>query len=142
MLQIKIIIALVSVIGVISGGMYIKHLIGQNALLEASVAAHQQALTNYAHDVNSRIEDYTIQTTVLQEAFEYATLEEGEFNQEVDSHDYEQLALHKPSELESVLNAAIASMWDEVRDITGYTAYKSAPKATETGSGESKAGRD
>lgn len=116
MLQIKLILIGIGVILAAFSGWKIYDLIGENAVLEASNAGLVQSII----DANAEINDYAINTNVLQQAFKHAALDEGNFNQKVDSHDYEKLARRKPDKLESILNSAIISMWDEVREVTGY----------------------
>lgn len=135
MLQVKAILAIVSLVGLGSGIAYISHLMKENASLEAQKAG----LVSSIVDANERINDYAIQTDVLQEAFKHAALSEGEFNQKVDKHDYEKLARRKPEKLESVLNNHISGMWDDWREITGYQSERATP-ATKTSSSESSAG--
>lgn len=118
--QIKLILAIISVAGAAFGGYTIYSLIGDNAVLRASVEARDKAMISYADNVNATIEEYTIQNSVLQEAFEYAALDAREYEQKVDSHDYEEMAKRHPVLLKRALDNGFNELFDLSRKATGF----------------------
>jgi len=95
---------------------YGAHLIRQNTILEESTKAYEKSIINLSNEIN----DYAINIETLRNVYTTYSLKEQEFNQRVNSHDYEKLARIKPVELERVLNDSIHSMWNEIREFTGY----------------------
>lgn len=128
MLQIKLVLAVIGLAGAAFGGYTIYSLIGDNAVLEARIAASDEALITYSGNVgkeiseaNEKIEELNLHTQVLQEAFQYAALAEDDFNDKVDEYDYEMLAREDPEKLERLVNISLIRLHDDIRTLTGYT---------------------
>ncbi len=114
MLQIKIIIALLSFIGIGSGIFYINKLIGDNAVLEASLASTTAAFGNYATNVESEVDAYAQAAQILSEKYQLARDERDAKIKRITKADFTKMATRHPDMLSRRINAGTQRMFDEL----------------------------
>jgi len=118
MLQIKLIAILLTVIGLGSAGYYIVKLIGDNAVLVATLDSTTQALSDYATTAESEIEAYSHAAQILSEKYQLARDERDEKIKRITQADLSSMVERHPDMLASRINAATRRVFSELEAIT------------------------
>lgn len=115
-------------------GWYVKHLIGENAVLEAVVGAERAAMVGFAKEVSADIEGYKVAMGVLLSSYQEADNEQERLEELLAEHDLGLLAKSKPNMVARRINRGTARMFNSIEIASGYTRNTGSTRTTKAGS--------
>ena len=116
------ILSVVIGLSVLGGGVfYIKTLVQNNAVLEATLESTTEAMADYAQNMESEVAGYQYAVTVLSKKYQSARDKRNEQIKTISKADIKKMALKHPGMLQRRINDANTRMLNELETITRFS---------------------
>ena len=128
-LVIKILMSLLGA-GMIAGaGFYIVGLIGDKAVLEATLEAERAAMVSFAGTVTDDINGYKEALGAVMDSYTENDNEKSRLENKLANHDLEYLAKKKPGLISKRITDATNSMFGAIEDASNHSTSPRPPKS-------------